>query len=205
MLTKDTQKIQEHVRAERQERVEDRTRKNLIDEIQSNTITVESDAGRDVTSVEAQMGRPLTAAAIKSKLKRICNRLYFEESKSDPSKIGVYLQDPTGKIYVNPQGEVLNLIHICGMESGISPEFSVLHKGKKRVANPALMELLGNKKPTRDIPQWIEVDTVIGETRGWRTVLLRLMHHGLITEHDVNKHFGWTPTHQSEKWQKQVN
>ena len=64
MLTKDTQKIQEHVRAERQERVEDRTRKNLIDEIQSNTITVESDAGRDVTSVEAQMGRPLTAAAI---------------------------------------------------------------------------------------------------------------------------------------------
>ena len=201
MLTKDTQKIKNHVQAERRERALEQQRRNLIDDIQSNTITVESDAGRDVTSIEAQMGRPMTAEAIMSKLKRICPRLYFEVAKADPSKIGVYLQVPEGRVYVNPQGEVMNLIHLCGMESGISPEFSIIHKGKKRIPNP---ELIGNKEPTREV-KWLEVDTVVGETRGWRTVLLRLMNHRLITEADVALHFGWTPTHQSEKWQKQVN
>src|SRR5215469_4318351 len=148
MLTKDTQKIQDHVKAERRERALEQQRRNLIDDIQSNTITVEADAGRDVTSIEAQMGRPMTAEAIMSKLKRICPRLYFEVSKADPSKIGVYLQVPEGRVYVNPQGEVMNLIHLCGMESGISPEFSIIHKGKKRIPNP---ELIGNKEPTREV------------------------------------------------------
>lgn len=201
MFTKDEAKIRQHVQAEKQERAEEKRRRDLIHDIQSNTITVEDDAGRDVSSLEAQMGRPMTAQAVISKLKRICPRLYFEESKADPTKMGVYLQDPTGRVYVNPQGEVLTLIHICGMESGVMPEFSVLHKGKKKVANP---ELLGSKEPTREIG-WKEVDTVVGETRGWRTVLIRLLGVGLITEHDVDKHFGWTPTHQSEKWQKQVS
>lgn len=200
MLTKDTQKILEHQRAARQEAAEDKRRRNLIDDMRSNTVTVESDAGRDVSCPEAQFGRPFTAEAVISKLKRCNPRLYFERSNSDPTKMGVYLMDPTGRTYVNPQGEVLTLIHICGMESGINPEFSILHKTKKKIPNP---DLIGLKTPTREV-DWLEVETVAGETRGWRTLLVRLLHSGLINSADVDKHFGWTPTYQSEKWQKQT-
>ena len=201
MLAKDSDKIRRHVQAEKQERADEQRRRNLIEDMRSNTVTVESDAGRDVSVPEAQFGRPMTSQAVISKLRRCNSKLYFEESKSDPSKIGVYLMDPTGRVYVNPQGEVLTLIHICGMEAGINPEFSILHKTKKKIANPAL---IGNKKPTREV-DWIEVDTVAGETRGWRTVLIRLLHSGLITASDIDKHFGWNPTYQSEKWKLQTS
>jgi hypothetical protein len=201
MLTKDQKKILEHQRAARREAAEDKRRRDLIEDMRSNTVTVESDAGRDVSIPEAQFGRAMPAEAVISKLKRCNSRLYFERAKSDPTKMGVYLMDPTGRVYVNPQGEVLTLIHICGMESGINPEFSILHKTKKKIPNP---ELIWNKTPTREV-DWIEVETVAGETRGWRTILIRLLHSGLITAADVDKHFGWTPTYQSEKWQLQTS
>ena len=132
---------------------------------------------------------------------KLCNsRLHFIRSPQFPELTGVYLitdeieADPKSKDFTN------KLKHICGMESGVMPEFSVLHKGKKKVPNK---DLLGTVKPV-DAVEWVEVDTFTGETRGWRTVLVRLLHAGLITRHDINEHFGWMPSRDSEKWYTQT-
>lgn len=200
MLVKDQNKISEHLRAAKREAADEKHRRNLIEDMRSNSVTVESDAGRDVTVPEAQFGRAMSAETVISKLKRMNTRLYFERSNADPTKYGVYLTDPEGRTHTNPQGEVMNLVHVCGMEAGINPEFSILHKATKKMPNP---DLIGNQKPTREV-DWVEVETVTGETRGWRTVLVRLLHNGFITEGDVEKHFGWNPSRPSAKWQAQT-
>jgi hypothetical protein len=82
------------------------------------------------------------------------------------------------------------------MEAGIMPEFSVLHKQTKEVPNP---DAFGNTEPTRD-HNWNTVDTFSGETRGWRTILIRLMRASLITRLDVEKYFSWTPSVESANW-----
>ena len=198
MLTLDQQKILDHQAKARREAQEDAQRRNLIEDMRANTVTVSPDAGYDVTLAAAQFGRAMPAETVIVKLKACNSALEFERSVNFPELTGVYVWE-----WVRNDAGALEhkRLHICGMESGINPEFSILHKGKKRVANPAL---IGNKTPTREL-DWIEVETVVGETRGWRTILVRLLHKGLITESDVTKHFGWTPSRQSEKWTNQTS
>lgn len=163
-------------------------KKQLEQEIASNLASVRKDAGTDTSNLLAQMGHPLESSEVQKRLK-LCNpNLVFERSINFPELTGVYLlKDGIKK-------------HICGMESGTMPEFSVLHKTKKKVANP---DLLGIEKPTREV-DWKYVDTFLDETRGWRTVLLRLLKAGLINEGHVRKHFEWNPTRSSEIWHTQT-
>lgn len=186
MLGVDEQ-AQKRWRAEsRKESQRETLRRNLEHDIETNTISVQADNGHDVSNALEQMGRPMTRQQFIDKL-ILCNRrLVFEEARADPTKWGVYVQTdgPEGKLF------------ICGMEAGIMPEMSILHKTVIKKPNP---DLIGNTNPTRDI-DWIDIETFAGETRGWRTVLARLLHARLITESDVTKHFGWTPHRPSEKW-----
>src|SRR5215472_18542506 len=105
----------------------------LEQEIWSNSISVEDDAGRDTSSLLQQMGRPLTSAEVQRRL-HLCNPyLIFERAIRHPELTGIYIEkderDATG-------GWKKRKIHVCGMESGIMPEFSVLHKTKTKVPNP---------------------------------------------------------------------
>jgi hypothetical protein len=169
----------------------------LEQEILSNTISVETDAGRDTSDVLAQMGRPLTSTEVQRRL-HLCNsNLIFERSIKFPELTGIYIEKSQRTA---AGGWEKRKIFICGMESGILPELSVRHKTKKRVANK---ELLGSQKPTRDI-DWQYVDTFAAETRGWRTVLLRLLHVGIVNRYQVEKHFGWIPSVESKKWAEQT-
>lgn len=160
----------------------------LAENLQRAAVTVEDDAGHDVSSVESQMGRPLASSVVQAKLKRCNPRLFFERSIRYPELTGVYLVE----------GE--RAIHICGMESGMMPEFSVIKKKTIKIPN---QDLIGNKTPTREV-EWSETETFASETRGWRTVLIRLLHKNLITRGDVEKHFGWTPSRDSQKWAEQT-
>jgi hypothetical protein len=187
-------------REEAKESQIERRRRMLAEELKNHAVTVAPDDGHDISNLLAQIGRPLTCQQVTEKLKKCNSRLYFEISKSDSTKVGVYLQDETGTVYVNPRGEVLTLKHICGMESGIMPEFSVIHKTRTKVAN---QDLFGRKEAIREVP-WKMVDTFWTETRGWRTVLVRLLHAGLITRWQVEKHFGWIPTRASQRWYDQT-
>ena len=200
MLGKDEQLQRRWWTEEAKESATEKRQRQLAEELHNHQVTVEPDAGYDISNLMAQIGTPLSSQQVMERLKKCNSRLYFELSPSDPTKIGVYLQDPSGVVYVNPRGEVLTLKHICGMESGIMPEFSVIHKTQAKVAN---QELFGLKEATRDVP-WKVVDTFLSETRGWRTVLVRLLHGGFINRADVEKHFGWTPSRESQRWYDQT-
>ncbi len=198
MLVLDTSAQVNWRAAAKKESSHESRKRELEQEIRSNTITVDSDAGRDVTNLLSQMGRPLTCQQVIDRLK-LCNpNLVFELSNADRTKMGVYvLRDeklPTGSWEKRK-------VFLCGMEAGFMPEFSVMHKAKKDVANP---ELIGNKECKREVA-WLSVDTFAGETRGWRTVLVRLLHQKLISEYEVTKYFGWQPSKDSKKWWSQTN
>jgi len=172
----------------------------LAQEILSNSITVEDDAGRDTTSLLAQMGRPLASSEVQRRL-HLCNpSLIFIRAPLHPELTGIYIERDE-KLATG--GMAKRRIHICGMESGIMPEFSVRHCTMKRVPNPEVVAG-GGKEVPRDAVKWMEVPTFYAETRGWRTVLLRLLHAKLITMFHVEHYFGWTPSRDSENWQRQT-
>ncbi len=199
MLGLDTEKQQNWQRQTAREGAEEARQKALIHDLQSNTVTVAPDNGRDVSDLMAQIGRPLTAQQVIERLKKCNSRLVFLPARGYPL-YGIYLLDPTGRVHVTPEGQVMTIRHICGMESGIMPEFSVLHKTKARVPD---QELFSRAKPSREVA-WKEVETFGSETRGWRTVLVRLLHAGLITRLQVEQYFGWQPSYDSQKWKTQT-
>ncbi len=195
MLVLDTEGRIAHDEAAAKEAAAVRRAALLDQEIRSNTRSVEDDAGRPTSDILAQLGRPLPAQEVIRRLKLCNGRLIFERSIASPELTGVYVEkwERTAA-----GGWEKKKMHVCGMESGIMPEFSVLHRTTKKVADN---ELFGNKKPVGEV-KWKEVPTFLDETRGWRTLVLRLMKANLITKLDVEKHFGWNPTYQSEKWSR---
>jgi len=197
MLVLDTSAQQNWQQAAKVESQAASRQKMLAQEIESNSITVEDDAGRDTSNLVAQMGRPLASQEVQRRLKLIYPGLVFEVSPGDVTKTGIYIWKDVKNV---AGGWEKRKTFLCGMESGIMPEFSVIHKTKKRVANPALF---GKETPTREV-DWLYVDTIAAETRGWRTVLVRLLHLGILTRWDVEKHFGWQPSSDSRKWAEQT-
>jgi len=176
----------------------ERSLKALEQEIRSNTISVEDDAGMDISDLMARMGRPLTSTEVQRRIKLINPNLIFERCIRYPELTGVYIERDERNA---AGGWLKRKVHLFGMESGIMPEFSVLHKTKKQVPNK---ELLNNPKPVKEV-EWDYVDTFATETRGWRTVLIRLLKAELITRADVEKHFGWAPSKDSHKWHSQTS
>ena len=193
MLTLDGEGRERWWQEERKESLTERREREMAEELQRHEVTVEQDGSRDRSELLAQLGTPMTCQQVMAKL-RLCNpRLHFERSLAFPHLMGVYLLAPE----MTPAGTtVLQKKHLFGMEAGIMPEFTVIHKIKIPVAN---RELFGRKEATRDVP-WKMVETYRDQTRGWRTVLLRLLHAKLITRGDVERHFGWAPSHDSRRW-----
>ena len=72
--------------------------------------TLTSDAGRDRTNLEAQIGRPMQRKEIVRRLQKLRSSLYYEQSKALASRGGLYVKGT----------------FLVGMEHGISPEFSVM-------------------------------------------------------------------------------
>jgi len=200
-LNLDTEAIARWRRESAGEQFRDARLRALTDDIRSAEISVSGDNGVNTSEWEARVGRAMSSDTVIAKLRQCNPKLYFERSRGFPNLYGIYIMDqPEGRVYVNPEGQVLRLTHICGMEAGIMPEFTVVHRTEKKVANP---ELFGNKVPIREI-DWKTVDTYSDQTRGWRTILVRLLHGGFITRADVEKHFGWIPSMASQKWAEQT-
>lgn len=205
MLGKDEQLQNRWRQEESKEQAQERRQRMLAEELHNHEVTVEEDAGTDITDLKAQLGRPMTCEQVIEKLQKCNSRLYFERAKVDETKMGVYLTydygDDEGVLYINPMGILMKVKHLFGMEAGIMPEFTVIHKTKAKVADQSLF---GRKEATREVA-WRMTDTYLNQTRGWRTVLVRLLHAGLITRSDVEKHFGWTPSRDSQRWHDQTS
>jgi len=183
-----------------QERTMAQRQNALAQEIQSNTISVRDDGGRDTSSLLAQMGRPLGSVEVQRRL-HLCNpKLIFERCIRYPELTGVYIEldERTAA-----GGWTKRKVHLFGMESGIMPEFSVLHQTTKHMPNPEVIAG-GGKEIAREAVKWMEVPTFAGETRGWRTVLIRLLKAKLITRADVERHFDWAPSQDSQRWAEQT-
>lgn len=196
MLILDTPAQERLSRSGARENTQAQRTRALAREIESNTLSVSTDAGHDTSLLLEQMGRPLTSVEVQRRL-HLCNpRLIFERCIRYPELTGVYIEKDERNA---AGGWTKRKIHLLGMESGILPEFSVKHQTTKRVPNPEVIAG-GGARVDREAVKWLEVPTFAGETRGWRTVLIRLLHLELITRSDVDKHFGWTPSRESQRW-----
>jgi hypothetical protein len=200
MLVVDTSTQQDWQRAAKAETNAAARQKALDEEIKSNITAVNIDDAEDSASLIARMGTPLLAEEVQRRLK-LCNpNLIFERSITDPSYIGLLFEKdertPAG-------GWEKRKIHLFTFAStSIMPEKEVAHVRMKKVPNPDFIAATDGQKVDRDIVRWIEVPTLVDLTRGWRTVVLRLLKAELITLGDVEKHFPRTPN--SKNWQEQT-
>lgn len=120
----------------------------------------------DTTAWDEIVGIPLTGVRIMARLKKLNPNLWFERANADASKTGVYILKPDGK-------GGMEKVYLCGMESELSPEFS--------------LRITDNEGKAKGI---------IG---GWRRLLMRLIRERIITESRANALFG-PPSRDSENW-----
>lgn len=159
-------------------RNQEQNRLNLLAELErEQTCAAPVDGETDTTNLKAQLGRPLESKEVERRLGKCNSRLLFERSISDDSKVGVYVVEGDAKRFV------------CGMEFGYMPEFSVRHIEKQRIPDPTIEG------------HWREVPKFTRETRGWRTVLARLLRERLITESQVESQFEISAGRSSYHWQ----
>jgi hypothetical protein len=132
------------------------------------------DGKRDTTSYEAQAGLELEPYVIMCRLRKLNHQLHFEPSTHDSQKMGIYLLDP-----------LAGKRFLCGMERERKmPEFSV------RQVIPFDLST-GQRDRFR-------------ETRGWRSVLSKLIRCRAISQAKAEVMFG-PPNRESELWQLRTN
>lgn len=152
--------------------------------------TFERDGDSDVTNLLEQMGRPLSADTVISKLRRLNQNLIFEQSINYPELTGIYVSFPKKTL----TGIVVDRQHVCGMPSppALLPEFSVRHYKMVEKPNP------------KDKYEIIKVREFADETRGWRTVILRLIKERLISQSAAEREFDISGGRSSRYWQAQT-
>jgi hypothetical protein len=165
---------------------------HLAEQIERDAVALKGDGGLDVTNEESQLGRRLFLFEVQARLLVLNPNLYFEKSKADPTKWGIYIRRPgpdpsTGK-------GINHRVFLCGMEAGVSPEFSVIEAEEEKFPHPTEKE------------EWIRKLTPKAEkARGWRTILVRLIKQGVISKARAEQHFEVHLGRSSEKWQGAVN
>jgi hypothetical protein len=141
---------------------------------EGNFVTHAPDGDRPTTTLEAQLGRPLTRIQFEQRLKKCNSNLFTEVSNAFPDKAGIYvmdsLPDSTGVLRKQKR-------FITGLMNGFMPEFSVRHVEMEKVPNPSCPgEMTERPKFT-------------GETRGWRTVLATLIRSKIISPTAAERNF----------------
>lgn len=171
--------------SEATERAEERRKSLLRNEIHQAAPHLDGDIV--ATNYQAQLGRAMTSTELEKRLLRINPSFIFIVSTADPTKKGLYLQVPVSVDH--PKG----LRFICGYENGFMPEFSLIHTRDKRIPDP-------------DNPlEWITVQEAYKETRGWRTVLFRILKEGLATEPQLERLFNISSGRSSQRWQQALH
>lgn len=184
-LVLDSQAIEKHKRIgvfERTKQVSDAAVKR---DWETSFVTYAPDGDRPTTSLEAQLGRPLSRLQIEQRLKKCNPNLFIETSNADKTKAGIYtvagVPDELGVIRTQKQ-------FLTGMESGFSPEFSVRHIEYEEVPNPSCPGEM-TKRPKFK-----------GETRGYRTVLAALIRSRHLKLTDATREFELGKGQESKNW-----
>ena len=175
MLVADEQLQNRHIRAGRVERTKARTDAAVRENRQKADATSAPDGQHDVTNLLAQMGKPLHSKEVITRLKKMNSNLHFEVSNADNTKTGIYL---ITQIRDNPwESWKTGKRFICGMGNGFMPERSVRHTET---------EEFPKEYPEVGLDR---VQVMKSETRGWRTVLAKLLRERIITKGGINRYF----------------
>ena len=161
----------------------------FLEQEQRDAHYVASDGGRPRNVKEAGVGRPLFGHEIQRRLLSLNPSLIFEPSPV-PGRICIkqMIDDPV-------LGRTSN--YVCAMERGLMPEFSILHFVEEEYFDA---QTQATPEGTGLVKTRIRIDEKNPETRGWRTVLLRLIKERLITEAGAARVFG-IPSRDSKNWQ----
>lgn len=189
MLTLDSEQLERQRRIETSRRKRHFVREATATYIQKKETTVAADGGLCVSNLAEQLGLPLAGTEIERRLRLMNPRLIFEASLRYPDRMGIYIEEqPAGVLYLDA---AVQKRMIVAMPIGMMPERTVKHVKRTRVPDP---DIRGH---------WQEVEEFAGETRGWRTVLIRLLQAGLIQRWQVDRHF---PANEKSKfWHQLVN
>jgi hypothetical protein len=150
---------------------------------------VASDGGRPRNVREAGVGRPLLGTEVQKRLLMLNPALIFEDS-TYPGRICIkrWISDPV-------LGETLH--YVTAMERGLMPEFSILNFVEEEYFDAQTQAI---PEGTGLIKTRLKIDERNPETRGWRTVILRLIKERLISREGAERLFG-LPSHDSRNWQ----
>jgi len=136
------------------------------DAAEKEAAALADDGTIETTDWEQVVGIPLYGHQIIKRLKKLNSNLWFEVSHAAPDQMGIYLLKNDFK-----GGQVKEFL--CGMQTDLSPEFSL------RIKN--------------------EDGTAKGIISGWRRLLMRLIRKNIITESGAYAMFG-PPSRASENW-----
>ena len=191
MLTLDGEQLSRQKRTTRFRENQHRNRETLLDAIERKTITVAKDGDIVTTNLDQQLGTPLSEEEFCRRLRLMNRNFLFEVAQSDPDHLmGIYV------VRNERQSDGSNRTvkrYVCGMTRGFMPERTVRHAKRERMPDP----------DPRNKGGWVEVDVFTKETRGWRTVLVRLLRERLITQPQIDRYF--PPNLNSRHWQRLTN
>lgn len=151
----------------------------------NNFVTHAPDGDRPTTTLEAQLGRPLSRLQFEQRLKKCNPNLFVEVSNNFPDKAGVYVMDglPDELGVIRKQKRF-----VTGIMNGFMPEFSVRHVEYEEVPNPSCPG------------ETTKREKFVGETRGWRTALATLIRSRLVSGSAIEKNFETAKGQQSRNW-----
>lgn len=186
MLTLDTQQLRRQRQRTKALEQAEHQRQLLLSHIRAKEVTVATDGGLCTSSLEQQLGTPLSTQEVLRRIRLMNPDLIFEVSIRYPDRIGIYVQEK--RPHILALDKTLDKRMIVAMQIGMMPERTVRHV--KRVRVPV---------PGREVA-WQDVEEFAGQTRGWRTVLLRLLEAGLISPAQIDRYF--PPNLNSRNWQR---
>lgn len=186
MLTLDTADLERQQRISRFQEEQHRNLEMLWDNLERKTVTVAKDGDLVTTNLERQLGTPISSEEFMRRLGRMNPKLIFEPTLDNPLRIGIYIAERR----INEAGdEVEDKMYVSAFDRGYLPERSVRHVKKSLQSDP----------DPRNKGGWIEVEEFQRETRGWRTVLVRLLRAKLIRMPEIDREF--PPNWNSRNWQ----
>lgn len=163
-----------------------------LEQVARDAAYVAPDGSRIRNVLEAGIGQPLIGAEVQRRLLLLNPTLIFEPSPV-PGRICIRrrISDPV-------LGETTS--YICAMERGLMPEFSILHFIEEDYFDA---KTRATPEGTLAIKKRLKINEKNPETRGWRTVLVRLIKERLITREGAERLFG-LPSKDSFNWQAKL-
>lgn len=191
----DTDSLARQRKAHAREKLRQRDIDNLNRLLQNSILLDKMD--KDPTKATNQMGRVMLSSQLESIVRKLCPSLSFRDN--------TFIQSKAGIGYIDENGWHTVTVY----EKGYMPERSILRSQEELV--PDLSYEASNRPldrkdmpkgkldpvkgwtydPGTVLPGWKKVRHPYGEAvRGWRTVLLQLIHHGFTTPTAVENILG---------------